>query len=131
MHAPTESFWRERAETFEHELPELRRPCGCLRFELTNREAAVLEQIAEGNSTESAAASLFVSHQAVTYHVGNLLAKLQCSNRTGLVSRAFVLGILDPHWPPKVVGRGDRSRRGPTTKCPHRLKDLRYQRTHW
>ena len=106
----------------------LARPCGCARFELTDREEAVLEQLAEGKSSREAAQCLYVSHQAITYHVGNLLAKFQCTSRTGIVARAFVLGILMPVWPPRIVralgpiadeGRG----------CPHGVKGLRGRRT--
>lgn len=73
---------------------------------LTPREALVLELIAGGLSTRRIAAVLFVSEQAVTYHVGNLLSKFGCENRTGLVARAFVFGYLLPHaWPPKLSAR--------------------------
>jgi DNA-binding NarL/FixJ family response regulator len=85
-----------------HGAGRLRCACGCLRFELTEREAAVLGFLAEGMSTEDAANALYVSHQAVTYHVGNLLGKFQCSNRTGMVAKAFVLGVLPCSWPPRV-----------------------------
>ena len=111
-------------------LAHLRHPCGCARFGLTDREEAVLEQLAEGKSSRAAARSLYVSHQAVTYHVGNLLAKFQCSSRTGLVSRAFVLGILTPTWPPTIVepvsGRRPDS---PSKPCRHEVKDLSRRRT--
>ena len=69
---------------------------------LTRREADVLELVAEGMSTRDMARSLYVSPQAVTYHIGNLLAKFQCSNRAGLVARAFVTGVLLATWPPRV-----------------------------
>lgn len=109
-------------------LEHLRRPCGCMLFELTDREAEVLQQLAEGKSTRAAARCLYVSHQAVTYHVGNLLAKFQSTNRTGLVSRAFVLGILDCMWPPRVTSQGSGSRRR-GVRCRHRAKDLQHIRT--
>lgn len=70
---------------------------------LTPREEAVLELIAAGWSTRQIAETLVVSRQAVTYHIGNLLAKFQMTNRAGLVGRAFVLGYLDDRrWPPRV-----------------------------
>lgn len=90
------------------------------RFVLTEREADVLVLLAAGLSTGDIARRLYVSRQAVTYHVGNLLAKLQCENRTGLVARAFVLGLLAiDAWPPRLadgaredprksLGRGER-----------------------
>jgi DNA-binding NarL/FixJ family response regulator len=105
------------------------RPCGCPRFELTDREEAVLELLAEGWSTEEAARSLYVSRQAITYHVGNLLAKFQCANRTGLVARAFVIGVLEPTWPPSVAVRTAADIDALPRICGHRLKDLDRRRT--
>ncbi len=109
-------------DPWAHDLAFLLRPCGCARFDLTDREIDVLEQIARGRSTSSAARALFLSPQAVTYHVGNLLAKFQCSNRTGLVARAFVLGVLTSTWPPGVL-RDDRARGIPSIgrPCAHRV----------
>ena len=109
-------------------LVALARPCGCARFELTDREEAVLEQLAEGKSSREAAQCLYVSHQAVTYHVGNLLAKFQCTSRTGIVARAFVLGILAPVWPPRIVrALGPSADEGRV--CPHGVKGLSGRRT--
>lgn len=72
------------------------------RPHLTEREARVLELVATGLPTRDIAARLFVSRQAVTYHIGNLLAKFQASNRAGLVARAYVLGLLTLGWPPRM-----------------------------
>lgn len=105
-------------------LGPIARSCGCLRFALTEREQEVLELLAEGRSTRDVAQSLFVSHQAVTYHLANLLGKFQCANRTGLVARAFVLGILNPSWPPRIA----RTPRGEvdalTPACRSHMKDF-------
>lgn len=83
----------------EHPLP-WRRP------HLTEREGRVLELLATGLPTRDIAARLFVSRQAVTYHIGNLLAKFQARNRAGLVARAYVLGLLAPGWPPRTLAAG-------------------------
>ncbi len=64
----------------------------------------MLELVAAGTTTAEAARRLFVSEQAVTYHIANLLSKFQGANRTGLVARAFVLGVLELTWPPRVIG---------------------------
>ena len=109
-------------------LESLKRACGCMRFELTDREVDVLEQLAEGKSTSAAARCLFVSPQAVTYHVGNLLAKLQCSNRSGLIARAFVLGILERTWPPRAALGALQTGRGAVT-CSHHRTDPGIRRT--
>jgi DNA-binding CsgD family transcriptional regulator len=97
---------------------------------VTDREREVLEQLAEGKSSHEAAQALYVSDQAITYHVGNLLAKFQCTNRTALVAQAFVLGILSLTWPPHVIGRPRGS--GGARKqsiCPHGVKELTRRRT--
>jgi DNA-binding CsgD family transcriptional regulator len=123
--------WRELDPSAIEGLEHLVRPCGCPRFELTDREIDVLEQIAWGRSTRSAARALFVSHQAVTYHVGNLLAKFQCSNRTGLVARAFVLGVLARTWPPSILPGGRPGALAPIAGlCTHRVRDSSRRRTH-
>lgn len=111
-------------------LAHLRRACGCARFYLTDREREVIEQLAEGKSSHEAAQALYVSDQAITYHVGNLLAKFQCTNRTALIARAFVLGIFSLTWPPNVI---DRSREVSTgtapSVCRHGVKELTLRRT--
>ena len=111
-------------------LAGLRLSCGCTRIELTDRETAVLEQLAEGKSTSAAAESLYVSCQAITYHVGNLLAKFGCASRTGVVSRAFVLGMLTRTWPPRVLQHPSGEGRGRATGvCQHHVKDWTRRRT--
>lgn len=111
-------------------LADLRWPCGCTRIALTVRETAVLEQLAEGKSTSAAARSLYVSPQAITYHVGNLLAKFGCTSRTGVVSRAFVLGMLARTWPPRVIDRSPGQGRGDATRtCRRHVKDFNRRRT--
>jgi DNA-binding CsgD family transcriptional regulator len=70
-------------------------------YVLTPRERRTLELLALGLSTAEIGRHLFISSQTVTYHIGNLLRKMQATNRTGLVSRAFVTNVLDSElWPP-------------------------------
>ena len=127
--AATSSFpTPPREVAWADDLGCLHHGCGCLTVDLTEREAEVLEQLALGRSTGAAAHRLYVSHQAVTYHVGNLLAKFQCDNRTGLVSRAFVLGVLDRTWPPRVTAPVPGA--SPMSKgCRHQMKGRRRTRT--
>ncbi|MFK4071566.1 hypothetical protein [Streptomyces sp. NPDC029674] len=41
----------------------------------------------------------------VNYHLTRLCRRLRAPNRTALVARAYVLGLLDPEaWPPEVAG---------------------------
>lgn len=69
----------------------------------TEAEVRVLELVALGLSSREIAQRLWISRQGVTYHIGNLFVKLRASTRTGLVSRAYAAGVLDPRcWPPRV-----------------------------
>jgi DNA-binding CsgD family transcriptional regulator len=78
---------------------------------LTERELQVLELLASGLSTERIADALWVSPQAVSYHLGNMYAKFGCSNRAGLVARAFVGDVLDASaWPPRARSFAKRNR---------------------
>lgn len=78
------------------ELPRpIRRP--------TNAELRVLQLVALGLPSREIAARLWVSRQAITYHIGNLFIKLRAQSRAGLVARAYAVGILAPGvWPPAV-----------------------------
>jgi len=68
---------------------------------LSVSEEKVLELVALGLSTSEVASRLFVSPKDVEYHMGNLLRKFAVRNRTGVVSKAFVIGYLHPSkWPP-------------------------------
>ena len=70
---------------------------------LTQQESRVFELIARGLSSQQVRARLNMSRQAVDYHVGNLISKFGAQNRTGAVSRGFVLGFLTADkWPPQV-----------------------------
>lgn len=69
---------------------------------LTSREMQTLTLLASGFSTREAAYELQLSHQAVTYHVGNLLRKTGTRNRAALVARAYVWELLPiDRWPPE------------------------------
>lgn len=71
---------------------------------LTDREGQVLELLGAGRSNREIADLLHVSIKDIEYHVGNLLRKWGCRNRTEAVSRAFTLGYLSSErWPPKMA----------------------------
>ena len=102
---PSSVAFLPRRDLGRQDAREVAAPLGKLPV-LTPRESQVLERIAEGESTREAAARLFVSEQAITYHIGNLFSKFGCDNRAGLVARAFVLGFLDSSsWPPRLSGQ--------------------------
>jgi DNA-binding CsgD family transcriptional regulator len=103
--APSSVAFLPRRDLGRQDTRDVAAPLGKLPV-LTPRECEVLERIAEGESTREVASGLFVSEQAITYHIGNLLSKFGCENRAGLVARAFVLGYLDSRsWPPRLSRR--------------------------
>ena len=70
---------------------------------LSETECRTLELVALGLSSRNIAQRLSVSHQAVTYHIGNLFRKFETKNRAGLVARAYATGVMAPgSWPPQV-----------------------------
>jgi DNA-binding NarL/FixJ family response regulator len=72
--------------------------------DLTRQETRVLELIAAGLSTKDAAVVLCVTAKDVDYHISNLISKFDATNRTGVVSRAYVLGYLHGGiWPPRAA----------------------------
>ncbi|MDP4171486.1 MAG: response regulator transcription factor [Bacillota bacterium] len=63
--------------------------------ELTRRERDVLKEIASGKSNKEIASSLYITEKTVKTHVSNLLAKLECADRTQAALYAVRNGILD------------------------------------
>jgi DNA-binding NarL/FixJ family response regulator len=64
------------------------------REELTQRELAVLELVAEGHDNAEIAERLFISQNTVKSHVSNILAKLQVDNRVQAAVRAIRGGLF-------------------------------------
>jgi DNA-binding CsgD family transcriptional regulator len=64
---------------------------------------SILELIARGETTTAIARSVDLTVDGVNYHIGRLCRRLGAANRTALVARAYVLGVLDVSaWPPRV-----------------------------
>ena len=61
---------------------------------LTTREVEVLELIAAGETSASAASALGLSESTVRTHVEKMLTKLDAGNRASLVAKGFRLGYL-------------------------------------
>lgn len=61
---------------------------------LSERETEVMRLIAAGASNRDIAEALVVAVPTVKKHVGNILVKLDCSNRVQAVARARDLGLL-------------------------------------
>lgn len=63
---------------------------------LTPREHATLELLVRGLSNKEIARRLHISQHGVKRHVANILAKLNCPNRTLAAARAIREGLVDP-----------------------------------
>jgi DNA-binding CsgD family transcriptional regulator len=81
------------------------RTAGQRRKLLSELDAKVLEGVAAGCSTVEMANKLFLSRQGVEYHVGAMLRRFKCANRSALVAKTYAQGVLTVgQWPPSVVG---------------------------
>ncbi|HUD39676.1 MAG TPA: helix-turn-helix transcriptional regulator [Streptosporangiaceae bacterium] len=80
-----------------------RRPSMPYPRPLTARELAIAGLLAEGLSTETIAGKLFLSPHTVAAHLAKMLRNLNARNRTELVARLYVHGILvSGEWPPRA-----------------------------
>ena len=61
---------------------------------ISQRELAVLEQIAAGRSNKEIARQLRVSPNTIKTHVARLFAKLEATRRTDAINKARALGIV-------------------------------------
>ncbi|WP_212009306.1 response regulator transcription factor [Catenulispora pinistramenti] len=61
---------------------------------LTQRETDILQLLSQGYSNKQIAPRIGISEHGVKRHVGNILAKLNCSNRTEAVSYALRQNLL-------------------------------------
>ncbi|GAA4908602.1 PAS domain S-box-containing protein [Nonomuraea thailandensis] len=66
-------------------------------------QGEVLRLVAVGASNAQIARRLYLTRQAVDYHLARLRAKLGAESRSALAGRAFVLGLFVPGvWPPAL-----------------------------
>ena len=61
---------------------------------LSSRETTVIRWTAEGKTTADIAAIMGLSVRTVTFHIGNVVKKLNATNKTAAAVRAAVLGLL-------------------------------------
>ncbi|MEU6825474.1 PAS domain-containing protein [Streptomyces atriruber] len=88
---------------------------------LNAQEARILRLVAGGATTSVVARTVGIGVDGVNYHLTRLCRRLQVPNRTALVARAYVLGLLDAQaWPPQASGpvgrRGGPARGGAGTR---------------
>ena len=62
---------------------------------LSVRETSVIRWTAEGKTTAEISEIMGLSVRTVTFHIGNVVKKLNASNKTGAAVRAAVLGLLN------------------------------------
>jgi PAS domain S-box-containing protein len=71
---------------------------------LSEMSVKVLEGTAAGLTSEFLAAHLFISRQAVDYHIARMLRQFGMPNRAALIALAYSTGILKTGtWPPRVA----------------------------
>jgi len=70
--------------------------------ELTEREQAVLRELARGRSNQEIASGLFVSVETVKSHVASVLMKLGVRDRTQAVIVAYESGFVQPGSAPDL-----------------------------
>jgi DNA-binding NarL/FixJ family response regulator len=67
--------------------------------ELTERELEILRLIARGRNNDEIAGRLVISPLTAKSHVRNILRKLDCHDRAGLVAIAYESGLITPGEP--------------------------------
>jgi len=100
---PEKTIPRRHLAIFEHVLHHinelyLRTPAGRATPAapgLTSRELEILRWIKEGKSSWDIGMLLSISERTVKFHLTNLFAKLDVSNRAQAVARAMRLGLLE------------------------------------
>jgi DNA-binding CsgD family transcriptional regulator len=91
--------------------PHTARPVG--PGQATDIEARILALVAGGATSARIAGELGLTADGVNYHLTRLSRRWGVPNRTALIARAYVKGVLDPQaWPPAPAGA--RPEPGPT-----------------
>jgi two-component system response regulator DevR len=74
--------------------PQVLTPLTAPVEELTEREREVLALMAEGKTDKQIAKALGIAESTAKNHVGNILGKLNVSNRAGAVAAGYQLGLI-------------------------------------
>ncbi len=75
-------------------LKEFRKHESTEQFDLSDREMEVLEQLAQGLSTQEIADHLEISYRTVAFHLKNIYTELDVQSQSGAIAKAFRSGIL-------------------------------------
>jgi DNA-binding NarL/FixJ family response regulator len=87
-------------------LSSERAPCCCSCEHLTQRELAVLCEVAAGRSNNEIAKVMNLSVHTVARYLTSMLRKTGEHSRTALVSRAYRIGVLTMgEQGPRATGR--------------------------
>ena len=70
-------------------------PSGAKAAGLTEREVAILTELAQGRSNDEIAKALWVTQQTVKFHLTNIYRKLGVKNRTEATRAAYRLGLAE------------------------------------
>ena len=70
-------------------------PSGAKAAGLTDREIAILTELAKGKSNDEIAKELWVTQQTVKFHLTNVYRKLGAKNRADAVRQAYQLGLIE------------------------------------
>ncbi|MET8809138.1 LuxR C-terminal-related transcriptional regulator [Streptomyces sp. NPDC004546] len=72
-----------------------------LAQDLSPKETRILALVASGATSALIARSVGLTADGVNYHLSRMCRLLKVPNRTALVAKAYVLGLLNPtSWPP-------------------------------
>lgn len=80
-------------------------PSSPMLAELTDREREILELVARGLSNDELAGRLVISPLTAKTHVRNILRKLDCRDRAGLVAIAYESRLITPGEGERTGGR--------------------------
>jgi DNA-binding NarL/FixJ family response regulator len=75
-------------------LEEMRQPVPVDDFDLSKREIAVLEKLADGLSAQEIGDVLNITERTTHFHLGNIYKKLQVQSQSGAVAKALRSRII-------------------------------------
>ena len=79
----------------EHDHQEGIKSVGKLHFGLSDREIEVLKLAQQGLTNEQIGEKLEIGHGTVRNYISGVYEKLKVNNRTGAISKALELGLLE------------------------------------